>query len=744
MVQVMRYQLVTGRADGSDVILFARREDGRKVRFKVIGFEPYFYIEEGESVNHPLVKRVEKGGYLSTDKRALVKVVTYLPEYVPEIRAAFKRHYEADIKYVRRFLIDTGIRGGFETSREDVVHYKELKSSDFALPPDVCFIDIEVYSKSRFANPDRAEEKVICTTIYHQGEYHTLLLDDSTSVERRAGGWNVYRVKDERSLIGFLNRFLTKRSPDVLAGWNVDFDVTYLERRARRLGLELKLDGVCPFDLLKGYSKLYKKGGNRLKEVAFREGFTDEVESDTNYGVLWEEDREELMRRNLNHVRWIKLLNDKYGLVEFYWNLKNYAGLESMEGTLYAGVLVDTLMLRKYKGRYVLPSKSEVREEELTGALILKPEAGLYEGVAVFDVSRYYPNLLANSGLSPEGEGIVPAICRELLAERERFERELKGLTPGTEEYDLLKAKRDAVKYLGEAVIGYFGSTSSRLYNPKIFNAVTRTAREGLEFLVRKVGELGYRALYADTDGIMVEVDMEKSEALLKALNEALGDWCRAKGMMDELRLKEDRYFRRVLFTGVKKRYAGWVVREGGRPADYIHIVGFEAIRRDSSLLTQRIQRDVFDIILRRGGQGLAEYLRDVIGRLRRGEFKLEEIAIRKTLQKPIDSYGKGGKGIPDFVRGCLYANKYLGLNIVGGDMVKMVYVKAVKGYPKTDVLCFLDETRLPEIVLDHDKMVDRTVRMKVEDVTKVLGLSWDSICSSALRRQRNLTEVFR
>lgn len=742
----MRYQFITGKAEGSDLILYARDENGRKTKFRVLGFEPYFYVEaiEKDKTRGSKIKRIENNGYLSIDKRLLTKIVVYSPEEVPKIRSLFSKTYEADIKYVRRFLIDTGIRSGFEINEnESIIHYKEIRPVDFSLPPITSFIDIEVYSKSRFPNPDKAEEKVICVTFTHQGIYHTLLLDDKTAVERR-DDWVIYRITEEKAIFSLLSKFFEKKSPDVLAGWNIDFDIEYLKRRSEKLGLNLKLDGICVFDLLRGYSTLYRRGGNRLKEVAYREGFTKELEEEVNYGFLWENNREELLQRNLNHVKWIKMLDEKYKLVDFYWSLKNYAGLESIEKALYAGVLVDTLLLRKYKGKYVLPSKSERNEEEkLTGALILKPKAGLYENVAVFDVSRYYPNLLANLGLSPEGEGLVPQLCRELLAEREKYDKELKALQPGTEEYERIKAKRDTVKYLSEAIIGYFGSRDSRLFNPRIFNTVTGLARDGLRFMLEKLESLGYEPIYADTDGIMVKVDPEKAEELLNRLNEELAFWCDLKKLEGGLRLKEDRYYKRILFTGVKKRYAGWVIREGGKPADYIHIVGFEAIRRDASLLTQRIQREIFDIILRRGGEGLVEYLREVVERFRRGEFSLEEIAIRKTLHKPLEEYGKGGSGIPDYVRGCIYANRYLGLNIIEGDLIKMIYVKNVKGYPKTDVVSFLDERTLPEIEIDYEKMIDRSIRLKVEDVLKILGLEWSLVYSPAPLRQRSLSEVF-
>jgi DNA polymerase I len=731
----MRYQFVTGHYnDDGSITVYARSEERKREVFKVVGFRPYFYVPEGERVpDHPRILRVERG-FESIYGDRLKKVAVRDPTDVKELRERFSRHFEADIDFIRRFLIDTGIRSGFETERTGVVDYRELRPVDFSLDPLECFIDVECYAgRERVPNPENPINRITCVTVWDskRRKYLTLLLDDEERVERPERDWILYHAPSELKLIYALREYLERIQPDVCSAWT-EFDFNYLRARTRHLRISFDcFKTMCLFDLAAGYEKLYKRGSNRLRDVAYEEGLTTEVEPEVDYAEMWEKDRDGLAQRNRRHVQWMVELNRKKAngdLVGQFWHFKNLAGLEDMSVTLYNSVLVDTMLLRKYHGKLVLPSKPrEEIEESKLGGLVGQPPKGIFENVVVYDVSRYYPNLIMGI-LANRGERWRPVVelCEELLRERDRYDELLTKLPVDSEEYHSTKMLRDAVKYVTESVIGYFGSERSRLYNKEIFEAVTSSGREGILRMERTARELGYRVLAYDTDGIFIQVpNLDEIEALRGRLNQALNQFCEEKGIRARLKIKVDRVFRRVLFIGVKKRYAGWVVREGDKEADYLHIKGFEYVRRDASPLTRRIQRDVFEIILRKGGEGLAEYLRKVIDDMLRGRYSLREIAIPKKINKPFEAY----KVKPDFVRGALYAIRYLKADIRPGDQVRMIYVKRVPGYPATDVICFTDESILPKgLEIDWKKMVDRVVRMKVEDLLDAIGLSWKEV----------------
>jgi len=122
----------------------------------------------------------------------------------------------------------------------------------------------------------------------------------------------------------------------------------------------------------------------------------------------------------------------------------------------------------------------------------------------------------------------------------------------------------------------------------------------------------------------------------------------------------------------------------------------------------------------------IVPYLREIVEKMKAGEYDIEEIAIRKTLNKRFEDY----KAQADFMRGVHYANKHLNADIRPGDFIKVIYVKNVVGYPQTDVISFLDKRQLPKIEIDVNKIIDRTVRRKVEKILRLCNIPWDVITS--------------
>lgn len=96
------------------IFLFGRHiETQEKVMFKVLGFEPYFYVLENEPVpSIPQIKRVQSG-FKGLFGEKYKKIVVGVPEDVKDIKQNFTKTGEADIPFTRRFLINLGIRRYF-------------------------------------------------------------------------------------------------------------------------------------------------------------------------------------------------------------------------------------------------------------------------------------------------------------------------------------------------------------------------------------------------------------------------------------------------------------------------------------------------------------------------------------------------------------------------------------------------------------------------------------------------------
>jgi len=741
----MKHQFITGHyVNNGNIHIYTRGEDLRRYQFEVSGFEPYSSVLASARVPHsPDITRTESSppGIRGED---LKRIIYSNPNVVSKFRSCFgDNRWEDDIRFVRRLLIDLGITSGLEKKYDNkIIHYSDLIPVDFSLSPVTAYWDIECYSKLRIPNPEDPKQAITCLCFWdtEKQHYNSILLDNVCKKTQLAPDWTLYHLDSEEKVLQMGIKYLERLQPDILAEWG-KLDKEYFPPRSKIYDIDTSVfRSLCVFNMIPAYKELYHKGSNRLKDVAYDEGIIDYLPPEVDFADLFDNDKMALVTKNKLDVEWIvKLDKLKSELIKFFWDLKNYAGVEDLQETTYHGMLVDVKLLRNYNEKFVLPSKPSKEEAEtrkkLLGALIKDPPTGLFDNVAVIDFSRYYQNLLIGILDRRGEERMVPLrdLAQELQDVRDEYDKKLEEAEIDTDEYHSIKGVRDSVKYIGEAIIGYLGGKRSRWYEPDLFEDVIKGGRAGILHAEKVCERLGYKVLYYDTDGVEVKLkdheDFTKVVAdaheLTAKLNDEMIVWCKEHGYDRPLKLKVDRVSKRALYSGKKKRSAHYVGWEDGSFCDYLSIKGFEYIRRDSSLLTREVQREVFEHLLRKGMTGLKEYLMNIVKTMLAGEYSLREISLSKGIKKSFDEY----KTKPDFIRGAIWANKYLDARIHAGDQVKMIYVIRTPGYPSTDVVCYLDEDIIPEdFVIDYDKMMDRTIKKKVGQYIAQGGLSWDFV----------------
>ena len=706
--------------DGSNIVLYLRTKEG-KVKVCIDDFLPYFYVPD------------PNGQYVAVDGTRVRKVYASDPSDVPKMREHYRAHYEADIPYTRRFLIDTGVRSYVEVPSLNP-SWREVRPADVnePIPLRVWFVDIEVKANV-LPDPKKADFPIHAITIYdtYLKKYITLL-NAGTSKTETKDDWIIVYFEDEAKMLKAFSDLTSKLDPDVFVSWNVGFDYDYIVNRCAKLGIDPHLDGTERFDLLSAYRKLYKRKSYRLKSVALEEGLISEDEAREAYDPSMTID--DLLKYNKRDVEVMVELDERYKLIDYYLALKEFVGVAHLMDALTPSVLIDAELLRLAKERgVVLPSKREGGSEETyEGAIVFEPKAGVYEGVAVFDMTTYYPSLIISFNISPDtisedGEikynkvafkkepiGLLPELCRRFLQLRKQIEAELAKHTPGTREYESLKTKRDVVKFLINAIYGYTGYDKSRIFDVGLASAVTAIGREGLLKARDLAKEMGYEAIYGDTDSIMVKVPFDKAEELVQRLNEGVKSYFKEKyGLPNvEIGLKFETYYDKVMFFGVKKRYVAHVVWEKGKAVDYFKYVGLEVIRSDEPRFAQEFQRGLIELVLKGASrEEVLAYVEKMREELRRRP--LIEIALNEGIQKPLHEY----KTKPPHVRAALYSNLYLKTNFKHGDRVYYVWVKGVKGYPPTDVVAFDVDTKLPELVIDWQKMEEVNIWRLARDL---------------------------
>jgi len=426
--------------------VFGRTSEDEIEHVRVHGFQPYFYAPTGSLTEEKLDRAAITGtedGYTSIRGESLTRIYAKTPRDVGEIRDAFD-HYEADILFPNRFLIDKGITSGLSVPIRrsgdgaiDVPH-NEVEAVDASADLRVHTFDIEVDDRSGF--PEDGEEPIICLTSHdsYWDEYivwhfvapdgegvspsslpeHDLL--DESDLEVRT-------FETEAAMLAAYLDYINETDIDLLTGWNVDdFDAPYLISRLQRLdsaadedldynrlsrvdevwesdwqGPDIK--GRVVFDLLYGYKRTQfsELDSYRLDAVAEAELGEGKERYTGDIGNLWETDPARLLEYNLRDVELCIALDRKQEIIAFWREVATFVGCK-IEDAPTAGDAVDMYVLHKANGEFALPSKGRQSGEEFEGGAVFEPITGVREMVAVLDLASLYPMSMTTVNASPE------------------------------------------------------------------------------------------------------------------------------------------------------------------------------------------------------------------------------------------------------------------------------------------------------------------------------------------------------
>jgi DNA polymerase elongation subunit (family B) len=437
------------------VHVFGRTSDNELEHVHVHGFEPYFYAPT-DSLDGPpeeeydrLVdsRLTDENGepFESIRGKKLTRIIGQTPRDVGNIRDEFD-HYEADILFPNRFLIDKDIKSGIRIpERRDEngdLHLHddedELDAIDVQADPRVHYFDIEVDDRSGF--PEEGEEPIICLTTFdsYDDRYVAWLYDapvGDADVPDALPGYDpiedieveVRSFDDERAMLEAYLDYIEDTNPDIATGWNADdFDAPYLIDRLDELDgpHEYDLDsdrlsrlnevwdsdwgaptvkGRVVFDLLYAYKRT-----QRTELESYRLDAVGEVELGVgkerypgDIGDLWEDDPERLLEYNVRDVELCVELDRKQDIVTFWEEVASFVGCK-LEDATTPGDAVDVYVLHKAHGRFALPSKGKQESEDFEGGAVFEPITGVKENVTVLDLKSLYPMAMTTINASPE------------------------------------------------------------------------------------------------------------------------------------------------------------------------------------------------------------------------------------------------------------------------------------------------------------------------------------------------------
>jgi DNA polymerase I len=454
---------VEGRGDDERPVLhvFGRDADRQPVHVRVHEFEPYFYapladfvtdeaaaekapaewttadldpgkdpVQQHDRLSDRYLTGADGEQFESIRGDRLLKITGQTPRDVGQLRDRFD-HYEADILFPNRLLIDRDIRSGVRvpTRRDDAdgpidVHHAELEPVEMDVAPRVCTFDIEVDDRRGF--PEDGEEPIVCLTSHdsYGDEYIVWLYTAPDGIEGPADlpGYDpisgdldvdVRTFEREEALLSSFVDYIRATDPDVLTGWNfTDFDAPYLLDRIEAVatpenGLAIdslsrvnevwrsdwqgpNVKGRVVFDLLYAYKRTQftELDSYRLDAVGETELDVGKERYPGDIGDLWEDDPERLLEYNLRDVELCVELDRKQEIVPFWQEVASFVGCK-LEDATTPGDAVDMYILHEVHGDLVLPSKGTVDAEDYEGGAVFDPITGVKENVSVLDLKCF-------------------------------------------------------------------------------------------------------------------------------------------------------------------------------------------------------------------------------------------------------------------------------------------------------------------------------------------------------------------
>ena len=355
----------------------------------------------------------------------------------------------------------------------------------------------------------------------------------------------------EAALIRRLVETVTAADPDVIENHNLHgFDLPFLDRRARTLGVPLSLGRLPALGLRqraarRGFgpdatgaprrARLVAPGrelidtldavlrhdfatrelpGHGLKAVARHLGIAgpdrEMIRGDLIYST-WARDPDRVRRYARADVEEVAALARTLGGAAFALARMAPRRYERLADAGAATGVIDPLLVRAYlRAGAALPAHEPGDGTMHAGGALHLFATGVARRVVKADVASLYPSLMRAYRIGPARDrlGALLAIVDRMTDERLREKALARAAAPGSAERHTHEATSAAMKIVVNSAYGYLaaGGSLTRFADVHAANEVTRRGRETLDLMCRELAARGVTLLEADTDGVYFAV----------------------------------------------------------------------------------------------------------------------------------------------------------------------------------------------------------------------------------------------
>jgi len=700
--------------DSPMIYLNGRGSNSGKVQLKIQNFKPYCYIKK-------------KGGkyksYLGDECEKLVFKGMH-PSRVKTFRElrrkkGFPMPYEADILFVRRFLID-------------MYDYFKPKSP---IQPKIAILDVETnhpinddiiaYSINNPSGDLYYESLNETEFPFELGLNILEQLEDFDIVT----GWNVkFDVEAVEDLTIMVNRYLnyprtgkyfskedyieeivkiedtfnkeiSKKVIDTL------LDKGYLkeERGVIVLG-DKKFDPIinhhtAPIDMLTVSKKMHAReirGKWNLGNVGIQMAGIDKMHIGAKH--IKDLSPEELLEYNVRDVIIPEIIDNMLGGIEAHlilsWSLHCL-----LEETLITAVVNDIALLRAYhRENVILPSRdfSDKGKEVKYDAAEPDARPDIYKGLLVTDLVHAYPFAVISKNVSPEtkdDEGIhilkyinkagenkeirfndkksvFIETLKEIMNDRKKIKEKLKTLKKNSASWKRYKKIDFALKTQAAAFShGIFGWANSRMRDYEVADAITAIVRDLINTIKEACDIINQPWVYVHTDSCFVNVNKKYQDSMLGYLNDIIKDYSAGSKILPELDVKG--YYPNAYIHSPARNV---LVPEDGdiNEVDTWDVTGMNFMRSETPEELADIEIELIKLKMKGASIPVLKYKlkRRVIDLLKLDSTKLGLI---KPLNKEINEYGRTLKdgtigGFPYHIKALVKAMHEYGFSVNRGE----------------------------------------------------------------------------
>jgi DNA polymerase elongation subunit (family B) len=459
-----------------------------------------------------------------------------------------------------RTLVSAVLHGAARRLGRPVGHLRDLGDGEvLALPPEEQYLAASgrTYFRGLSFDDVRRLQLDLETTGLDAARDRIFLIavrdpDGATEILEASGDG----PHDEADLIARLVARVQAADPDVIENHNLHgFDLPFLERRARILGVPLALGragppGLRPRAARRGVPSAnnplrrirYTVAGRELidtLDAVLRHDFSTRdlpghgLKAVARHLGLATSDREHIPGRQVHAVyrrdpaRVRRYASDDVGEACRLARLLGgpafaLAGMaprryERLADAGAATGVIDPLLVRAYlRSGAALPAHEAGDGTPHSGAALHLFAAGVAHRIVKADVASLYPSLMREYRIGPARDrlGAFLAIVDRLVEHRLAAKAHGRAAAPGSPERYASEAMSAAMKLVINSAYGYLAAPGlTRFSDVHAANEVTRHGRAVLELLCRELAARGVTLLEADTDGVYFAVPDAWTEA---------------------------------------------------------------------------------------------------------------------------------------------------------------------------------------------------------------------------------------